>query len=154
VGAARGIIAASPELAAAPGLKGVASIPSTDVVAIRLFLDQPAALPNASNVFAGFNLRRRRSGATGSDGSSDGSTRDIAGTFFDLCALHDEYKPGARGAPARASTNGTADNSRDRNVDQSGTPPPVPGAVFEVDLYNASSVLDRSDEVGSGWEYK
>ena len=56
VGAARGIVAASPALAAAPGLQGVAKIPSTDVAALRLFLDRPVKLRRKSNVFAGFDL--------------------------------------------------------------------------------------------------
>ena len=56
VGAARGIIASSPELRECPDLAGIKDVPSTDVVAVRLFLDKPVRLPNVSNVFAGFAL--------------------------------------------------------------------------------------------------
>lgn len=134
VGAAAGIIAASPKLAAAEGLSGVAEIPSTDVIAVRLFLDRAVTLPNASNVFSGFDLRPGQSpGRRDARVEGVGSTRDIAGTFFDLCALHDEYKRVGvppRDAPGSASTGH----------------PTVPGAVIEVDLYNAGAVLDLSDE--------
>lgn len=108
VGATRAILSGSPELAAAPGFAGVSSIPSADVIAVRLFLDAPISMPNASNVWSGFSFR-------GGDGETLAATRDVAGTFFDLCALQDEYRES-------------------------------PGAVVEVDMYNAGSALGLADE--------
>ena len=75
VGAARAIVASSPELARCEDLAGVKDVPSTDVIAVRLFLDKPVSLPNQSNVFAGFAL------------GGDEDAKDVAGTFFDLCQL-------------------------------------------------------------------
>ena len=65
-------------------------------------------MPNASNVWSGFSFR-------GGDGETLAATRDVAGTFFDLCALQDEYRES-------------------------------PGAVVEVDMYNAGSALGLSDD--------
>ena len=109
VGAARAIVASSPELARCEDLAGVKDVPSTDVIAVRLFLDKPVSLPNQSNVFAGFAL------------GGDEDAKDVAGTFFDLCQLHDEYATVA------------ADPTDDVR------------AVVEVDLYNAGSVLGKTD---------
>jgi hypothetical protein len=109
VGAARAIVASSPELARCEELAGVKDVPSTDVIAVRLFLDKPVSLPNQSNVFAGFAL------------GGDEDAKDVAGTFFDLCQLHDEYATVA------------ADPTDDVR------------AVVEVDLYNAGSVLGKTD---------
>ena len=96
VGAARGIIASSPELRECPDLAGIKDVPSTDVVAVRLFLDKPVRLPNVSNVFAGFAL------------GGDDAAVNVAGTFFDLCALHDEYA-NDRGGPTRRRSRGRRD---------------------------------------------
>ena len=109
VGAARGIVANSPELSRCPDLAGIKDVPSTDVIAVRLFLDKPTSLPNTSNVFAGFAL------------GGDEDAKDVAGTFFDLCALHDEY----------------ADVAADPTDDVR--------AVVEVDMYNAGAVLGLTD---------
>ena len=109
VDAARGIVADSPELSRCPDLAGIKNVPSTDVIAVRLFLDKPVRLPNTSNVFAGFAL------------GGDEDAKDVAGTFFDLCALHDEY----------------ADVAADPTDDVR--------AVVEVDMYNAGAVLGLSD---------
>ena len=108
VGAARAIVASSPELERCEDLAGVKDVPSTDVIAVRLFLDKPVLLPNQSNVFAGFAL------------GGDEDAKDVAGTFFDLCQLHDEYATVA------------ADPTDDVR------------AVVEVDFYNAGSVLGKT----------
>ena len=109
VGAARGIIASSPELRECPDLAGIKDVPSTDVVAVRLFLDKPVRLPNVSNVFAGFAL------------GGDDAAVNVAGTFFDLYRLHDEY--------AHVAADPTDDVR----------------AVVEIDMYNAGAVLGLSD---------
>ena len=109
VGAARGIVSSSPELCECPDLAGIKDVPSTDVIAVRLFLDKQVRLPNVSNVFAGFPL------------GGDDAAVNVAGTFFDLCALHDEYATIA------------ADPRDDVR------------AVVEVDMYNAGAVLGLAD---------
>ena len=57
VGATRAILSGSPELAAAPDRRGRPRVPSADVIAVRLFLDAPMSMPNASNCGLGSRAR-------------------------------------------------------------------------------------------------
>ena len=140
VGAARGIIASSPDLRDAAGLRGFladpdpdsddpdsSGIPSTSVIAVRLFLDVAVTLPCKSNVWGGFTLGASRGSKNGGvEGVTDTvGTEDVAGTFFDLCALHDEYRD------LKKSSSDASDDVR---------------SVIEVDMYNAGSVIDLDDE--------
>ena len=72
---------ASPDLAARDEFRRTASLRAIDCVSARLWFDRPVATRFPANVLAGF------------DGDSTG------GTFFNLNAIQDDYRPG--GALAR-----------------------------------------------------
>ncbi|WIA19763.1 hypothetical protein OEZ85_005677 [Tetradesmus obliquus] len=67
------LLRSSPVLAAADDLRGVMNVNCSDVLAVRLWLQQKLSLRSASNVVAGFD---------------DG----VGGTFFQLDKLQDMYK--------------------------------------------------------------
>ncbi|KAK3252317.1 hypothetical protein CYMTET_38379 [Cymbomonas tetramitiformis] len=73
VGALQGITRGSPGLARRPEFRALGNLDKVDVLAVRLWFDRKIEVtPSASNVLAGFD-------------------EGVAGTFFDLTALHDEY---------------------------------------------------------------
>lgn len=68
IGAMQGVVRASPLLAQQQDFAGIANLGSTDVLAVRLWLDKRVQPPTKSNVVARFD-------------------RGVGGTFFDLTQL-------------------------------------------------------------------
>lgn len=142
------LLSRSPVLAQAPELRGVMGIDCSDVLAVRLWLDQALPLATPSNVVAGFDA-------------------DVGGTFFALEKLQ-------VGAPRRWLRTHRGDDVRRRAAvcgssscisgvrKVASSPACSPracrvwlsqdqykgsaGSVLEFDLYNAGSLLPLSDD--------
>ncbi|CAI5528135.1 unnamed protein product, partial [Closterium sp. Naga37s-1] len=69
----KNIVASSPALSSRKEFLGVANLGAIDVLAVRLWLDRKITIPKPSNACSGFD-------------------ETTGWTFFDLNAIHDEYK--------------------------------------------------------------